>query len=91
MAPEILKNESLNSLPTLDIWSLGCILFAMTTGELPFSGNDNVVEEKIKEAEFQFPPNSTNLSYNLRKLIKGILVSEPSRRLTLQQIEQHPS
>lgn len=89
MAPELVRNECLGSFPALDIWSLGCILFAITTGELPFSGKDSVVETKIKEGEYQFPSNS-NLSYNLRKLIKGILVTDPKRRFTLNQIEEHP-
>ena len=26
--------------PPLDIWGMGCILFAMTCGNLPYSGNN---------------------------------------------------
>jgi serine/threonine protein kinase len=40
MAPEILMKKPKAVGPPLDIWGMGCILFAMTTGALPFLGNN---------------------------------------------------
>ena len=38
IAPEILKKIDNSATPALDIWSLGCIFYAMLTGDVPFTG-----------------------------------------------------
>jgi serine/threonine protein kinase len=43
MAPEVIKGEECDE--KCDIWSLGCILFLILTGELPFG---NHVAKTIK-------------------------------------------
>ncbi len=44
MAPEVLSGLDTQSLPQLDIWSLGCILYELLTGEVLFKGT----KEEIK-------------------------------------------
>jgi serine/threonine protein kinase len=38
MAPEIIGKWNIDSMPQIDIWSLGCILYEMITGHPMFSG-----------------------------------------------------
>ena len=45
MAPEILQGNNASD-PKIDIWSLGVMMYAMITGEYPFSGASR---EQIKE------------------------------------------
>jgi serine/threonine protein kinase len=46
MAPELLSGRT-QSTPKIDVWSMGCMLYAMVTGDYPFNGNER--EELKKE------------------------------------------
>ena len=37
VAPEVIRNEWYG--PKCDVWSFGCILYAMVCGQLPFDGD----------------------------------------------------
>ncbi|CAD8174500.1 unnamed protein product [Paramecium octaurelia] len=53
-APEIFSGEGYNQM--VDMWSAGCILYSMLSGQLPFlSDYLNDLIEKIKEATIEFP------------------------------------
>ncbi|CAD8069289.1 unnamed protein product [Paramecium primaurelia] len=53
-APEIFSGEGYNQM--VDMWSAGCILYSMLSGQLPFlSDYLNDLIEKIKEAAIEFP------------------------------------
>lgn len=47
MAPELLSLKNITADPALDIFSLGCILFSLVTGKLPFDGDYKKVKHKI--------------------------------------------
>ena len=36
LSPEVVTGKNLNASPAMDIWAMGCILYAMLIGELPF-------------------------------------------------------
>jgi serine/threonine protein kinase len=38
MAPETLSGKNVKIGPSIDIWALGCVLYALLTGDLPFHG-----------------------------------------------------
>lgn len=40
LPPEIFLTKNVAASPALDIWALGCILYALIVGELPFKGNN---------------------------------------------------
>eukprot|EP00826_Nyctotherus_ovalis_P049644 TRINITY_DN6015_c0_g6_i1.p1 TRINITY_DN6015_c0_g6~~TRINITY_DN6015_c0_g6_i1.p1 ORF type:complete len:345 (-),score=81.09 TRINITY_DN6015_c0_g6_i1:67-1101(-) len=90
MAPEVISRENIEARPSLDVWSMGCVLFALVCGELPFSAKSSrEIKEKIKKGEFQFPKDCT-VSYYCRKLIKSMLTVDYRRRITIKEILQHP-
>lgn len=50
IAPEVICGLSLASKPSIDVWSMGCILFELLTGEKLFKGS----REDIKVRDFKF-------------------------------------
>lgn len=92
MPPEILSGTNKVVGPNIDIWAMGCILYGMVCGELPFKGESNrEIVEKICHADFSFSKdNEKRLSYEVKDLIRHILVPNPEERYTLKDISNHP-
>eukprot|EP01065_Artemidia_motanka_P026754 TRINITY_DN31_c0_g1_i5.p1 TRINITY_DN31_c0_g1~~TRINITY_DN31_c0_g1_i5.p1 ORF type:complete len:447 (+),score=167.24 TRINITY_DN31_c0_g1_i5:84-1424(+) len=87
MAPEVLKERGYNGI-TADIWSCGVILFVMLAGYLPFDDpNMNALFNKIERGEYRMARHFTD---PVKDIISRMLVIEPEKRITLEQIMQHP-
>ncbi len=90
VAPEILRQQPYG--PSVDIWSLGVIFYILLCGYPPFhsdKGQDHLFK-KIKHADYQFDsPDWDDISAEAKNLISNILVADPRKRLTAQQIMEH--
>ena len=105
MAPEILlssKTKGYEGYP-VDIWSSGISLYIMLSGTLPFNLKNNESSEMSDESnsnsnniELQYsiinkePKKVEKISDEARDLLKGLLNKNPKRRLTIEQILNHP-
>lgn len=90
MAPEILTGENTEARPALDVWSMGCILFALVCGELPFNGKTvGEIIERIKSGSYAFPKDSST-SASCRSLIRRMLLADHRRRITIKEILRDP-
>ena len=88
-APELFRKEGKYSFKS-DLWALGCILFELAVGQVPFFDNsiDNLINKIIKE-EVNFDRKElTNYSDNFIEVIKKLLIKEPNERITWGQIER---
>lgn len=86
ISPELLRKEEYTA--ETDIWSVGIVLYAMVAGVLPFiDSNISVMFCKILNDEPCVPPI---LSAPLHDLIIRILNKDPTKRLTLVDIMNHP-
>ena len=87
MAPEIVGSEKYDC--SVDIWSLGILLYELLMGHSPFSSKkDNNIMIKIKLHDLSFKEKP--LSKDCIDLIKGLLEPNPSNRLKIKEILVHP-
>ena len=86
-SPEMVSGKKYNGF-LIDIWSTGIILFAMICGYLPFEDKDNeVLFEKIVKCKINYPKHIGDLPLDL---MKRIIVPNPNKRITINEIKEHP-
>jgi len=86
-APEVVSGEMYNGLEA-DIWSTGVILYAMTTGQLPFD-DDNIQRllNKVQRGVYHIP---SEMDPDCKSLLRAMLNVDPSKRISIAEIKQHP-
>jgi 5'-AMP-activated protein kinase catalytic alpha subunit len=72
----------------VDIWSCGVIVYALLCGSLPFD-DENIPNlfKKIRGGIYILP---SYLSEQSRDIISRMLVTDPIRRITIEEIRKHP-
>ena len=86
-APEVISGK-LYAGPEVDIWSCGVILYALLCGTLPFDDESiPYLFKKIKGGIYILPSYLSDLSKNL---ISSMLVTDPLKRISVEQIRRHP-
>ncbi|EGR31190.1 protein kinase domain protein, partial [Ichthyophthirius multifiliis] len=89
IAPEILDGKVGHSYE-VDIWSLGVIIYTLLIGKPPFETSDvKTTYKKIKQNNYSFPDHIT-IAPNAKNLIQIILVEDPTKRPSLDEILAHP-
>ncbi|KAL7595342.1 hypothetical protein Lser_V15G28415 [Lactuca serriola] len=89
MAPEVLKR---NYGPEVDVWSSGVILYILLCGVPPFwAETEQGVAQAIIRSVINFKRDPwPKVSDNAKDLVKKMLDPDQKRRLTAQQVLDHP-
>jgi len=89
VAPEVLRKEPYSF--SCDLWSYGCIIYALLSGSLPFDHENQ--KETIRmtldnKLEFDLP-SWNNVSKECRELICALLEKDPRKRISLEDALTH--
>ena len=86
LSPEMVKKEGHNEM--VDIWALGVLMFEFLAGYAPFTGShQKELYNNIKKLKISWPVDFPPLAKNL---ITKILKLNPTERLSLEEILDHP-
>lgn len=86
-APEVISGK-LYAGPEVDIWSCGVIVYALLCGTLPFDDESiPYLFRKIKGGIYILP---SYLSDNSKDIISKMLVTDPLKRININEIRSHP-
>ncbi len=89
MAPEVIRQNKYGK--KADIWSLGCTVLEMATGEVPWGKLENYVQALFKIGRSDDIPNiPKNLSNELRDFILSCFSRDPKERPSAEQLKAHP-
>uniref|UniRef100_A0A7S0WYC6 Protein kinase domain-containing protein n=1 Tax=Chlamydomonas leiostraca TaxID=1034604 RepID=A0A7S0WYC6_9CHLO len=106
MAPEVIRSTGNYDGKLADIWSCGVMLYVMLFGQYPFENpaapaagaaaaamppqaRVQLMMQRILGMQWAMPAD-VPISPECRDLLSRLLVAEPSRRLNMDQIAQHP-
>ena len=106
MAPEIILSNKKNGYKgfPVDIWSSGITLYIMLSGTLPFTVKNKSIEElslkdmknkkESSDLKYQivngYPKKIKKISSEAKDLLAGLLNKNPDKRLTCDEILNHP-
>ncbi|EFA78062.1 putative protein serine/threonine kinase [Heterostelium album PN500] len=91
VSPELINNKETST--ESDLWALGCIIYQLSTGRLPFRGKTEFLTfQKISNRELVYP---LNMNPVIKDLIEKLLVVNPTDRLGsrttgFEKLKQHP-
>jgi len=85
MAPEVLNHDYGQK---CDVWSMGCVLYMLITGTLPFDGHSKAeVFNKINSADYVVPKHA---SAECKDLLAHMLKVKPEERFSAKEAFDHP-
>uniref|UniRef100_A0A182N648 non-specific serine/threonine protein kinase n=1 Tax=Anopheles dirus TaxID=7168 RepID=A0A182N648_9DIPT len=85
-APEVFEGKRYTG-PEIDIWSLGVVLYVLVCGALPFDGSTlQSLRDRVLSGRFRIP---FFMSSDCESLIRKMLVLDPARRFSIDQIKRH--
>ena len=85
--PEVLRKTPYDGRKA-DLWALGVILYLILSNDVPWHPNgDKSVLLTIQSTQLERPPSIPVLAF---KLIQSILCIDQTRRITIDQILEHP-
>lgn len=88
MAPEVIKGMPYNN--SVDLWSVGVIIWEMVTGSVPFPANNWAeLVSKVDSYSPEFPVN-VKASDDCKNMLMGLLVGDSMRRMSFDEFYTHP-
>ena len=86
LSPEMVNKQPYDE--SIDVWCLGVLMYELLVGTPPFETKDpKDTYKKIANVDFEFPDF---LSEDAKDLLSKLLLKDPSQRIPLEDVPQHP-
>ncbi|KAI8945523.1 serine/threonine-protein kinase [Xylaria longipes] len=87
--PEMLRSGNASYTNAVDLWELGVLTYEFLTGRPPFADDeDSVTRKKIRKLDIE--PLPASISSEAKDFVHSLLVLDPSSRLPLEDLLEHP-
>ncbi|SGY25699.1 BQ5605_C018g08657 [Microbotryum silenes-dioicae] len=88
-SPEQMASPTPILSPSIDIWALGCVLYALLFGSLPFIDEyEPRLRSKIMKGIWEIPPSSPKLDEDVIEVLRGCLCFDPTQRWDVGRIRE---
>ena len=81
-SPEILQQKQYRG-PEAEMWALGCCLYIILTGLVPFSSAAQAIRSRYSSPNRPLSPSCIDL-------LDRMLEKDPRQRITIQELQRHP-
>ncbi len=86
LPPEMIEGKAHDQ--NVDVWSLGVLMYEFLVGSPPFEAQGHhETYKKIAKVDIKYP---AHISAEAKDLIGKLLVKDPSSRMKLSDVEEHP-
>ncbi|CAD8119601.1 unnamed protein product [Paramecium sonneborni] len=88
LAPEVLSSTYKYIQTSQDVWAVGCIIYGLVFGRLPFDGvNPSETYRNIIQCNYSYPKK--NITKDLINLFSQIFINNPKERFNIFDIQNH--
>ncbi|KAI1350491.1 serine/threonine-protein kinase [Xylaria sp. FL0043] len=88
LPPEMIRTSQPSYTKAVDLWTLGVLTYEFLTGEAPFEDGVAMTQRRIVKGAMKPLPN--RLSSEAKDFVHSLLVLDPSKRLPLKDVLNHP-